>query len=444
VDWRKKYASKLMSAPDAVADIQSGQWLAVGMFDGVPVGVCNALTARAADLDEVKVFHFVSAYPWFSFNEGKSFRVYTPFTTNVDREQVKTGLVEYIPAAIWRSGRLPHGIGPFDYHLCVTSPPDDEGWCSFGGTVWMNPTFADHSKTIIAEIDETAIRTGGANRIHVDRIDRMVEQDPKIRDTIKNAMARAAVRKDEEVAQAEVICTLIAMELVRDGDTVQIGAGAISASLGPYLSHRKELGIHTELMAGGVAELVRQGVVTGQHKATHTGKVVATGIALVTPEELAFIDGNDTFELYDFTYTDDIDYMGKEPRLIAVNNAMEVDLTGQANSEAIGPWPFTGPGGQTAFVIAAAHSADGKSIIVCPSSFEKDGKRESRIVASLDPGSPVTAPRSAVDYVVTEYGIATLRGKTIRQRIGELIAVAHPDCQPQIKEDAQRLYGWSF
>jgi 4-hydroxybutyrate CoA-transferase len=272
----------------------------------------------------------------------------------------------------------------------------------------------------------------------------MVEQDPSIRDTIKNAMARASQRKDEEIAQAEIICTLVAMELVRDGDTVQIGAGAISASLGPYLSHRKELGIHTELMAGGIAELVQQGVVTGQHKATHPGKVVATGIALVTPDEMAFIDGNDTFELYDFTYTDDIDYMGKEPRLIAVNNAMEVDLTGQANSEAIGPWPFTGPGGQTAFVIAAAHSEDGKSVIVCPSSYVKDGHRHSRIVASLDPGSPVTAPRSAVDYVVTENGIATLRGKTLRQRIGELISVAHPDCQAQIKEDAQRLYGWSF
>ena len=189
---------------------------------------------------------------------------------------------------------------------------------------------------------------------------------------------------------------------------------------------------------------MKTGVVTGQHKTLHPGKVVATGLALLPRDEVDFVDGNDVFELYDFTYTDDIQVLAKEPRLVAVNNAMQVDLTGQVNGEAIGPWPYTGPGGQTAFAISAAHADQGRSIIVVPSSYEKDGERHSRLVASLAPAAPVTVPRSAVDYVVTEYGIATMRGKTIRQRIGELIAVAHPDCQSQLKDDANKIYGWSF
>ena len=201
-----------------------------------------------------------------------------------------------------------------------------------------------------------------------------------------------------------------------------------------------------------LAPLVQAEVVTGRRKTTHPGKVLATGIALIPREELDYIDGNPTFELYDFTYTDDIDLLCREERLVAVNNAMQVDLTGQVNGESIGPWPYTGPGGQTAFSLAAAHSAEGRSIIVMPSSYLRDasaglsagGERRSRIVAALDDGATVTVPRSAVDYVVTEWGIATMRGKTLRQRIGELLAIAHPDCQPDLKAEAKRLYGWSY
>jgi acyl-CoA hydrolase len=257
-------------------------------------------------------------------------------------------------------------------------------------------------------------------------------------------MGRAQERSEEEIAVAEVICTLVGMELVRDGDTVQIGTGAISAALAPYLTHCQDLGIHTELLPGGVTGLVEAEVVTGRRKSTHPGKVVATGIAIIPEEELAYIDGNPTFELYDFTYTDDISLLVREERLLAVNNAMEVDLTGQVNGEAAGLWPYTGPGGQTAFAIAAAHAPEGRSVIVLPSSYMHEGERRSRIVAALSEGAPVTVPRTAVDYVVTERGIATLRGKTLRQRIGELLAIAHPDCKAEVKDEAERLYGWSF
>ncbi|MGB2694387.1 MAG: acetyl-CoA hydrolase/transferase C-terminal domain-containing protein [Dehalococcoidia bacterium] len=457
MDWRKRYERKLMPAEEAVADVQSGQAVTVAMFDGMPIAVCNALSERAPELENVSVFHFVCAYPWFSFGEQRpdgpgrapvwgppAFRQITPFATNVDRAAVRDDKVDYLPAGLWRSGRLPYGVGPFDYHLCTVSPPDDDGWCSFGGSVWMNPTFAESSRVIVAEVDEYALRTGGANRIHIDRIDRLVAPDPEIRKKVRTAMSRAQVRNDEETAIAEVICTLVGLELVNDGDTVQIGTGAISAALAPYLHHRHDLGIHTELLPGGVTALVEAEVATGRNKQLHPGKVVATGIALIPQEELDYINNNPTFELYDFSYTDDINVLAQESRLVAVNNAMEVDLTGQVNGEAIGPWPYTGPGGQMAFSIAAALSEQGRSVIVLPSSYERDGERQSRIVVALAEGAPVTVPRSAVDYIVTEWGIATLRGKTLRQRIGELLAIAHPDCQPQLREDAKRLYGWSF
>ena len=444
MDWRKQYADKVFTPEDAVADVASGQSVTVGLLDGMPPSVCRALSERSGELEDVTVFHFVSTVPWASFNDGKAFKPVTPFVTNVDRQGVPDGVVDYLPTAMWRKGRLPYGVGPFDYHLCIVSPPDEDGWCSYGGSVWMNPTFAAHSDKVVAEVAEKAIRTAGANRIHVDRIARLVAADQTVGVKVRDAMRRAQGRTDEEIAQAEVICTLVGLELIEDGDTVQIGAGSISAALAPFLAHRQDLGIHTELLTGGITDLVQSGAVTGKQKTLHPGKVVATGLALLPQEEVDFIDGNDIFELYDFTYTDDIQVLAKEPRLVAVNNAMQVDLTGQVNSEAIGPWPYTGPGGQTAFAISAAHSDQGRSIIVVPSSYVKDGVRHSRLVASLDAAAAVTVPRSAVDYVVTEFGIATMRGKTIRQRIGELIAVAHPECQPRLKDDAKQLYGWSF
>ncbi len=450
MNWRKRYASKLMTAAEAVADVQSGQAITVALLDGMPPAICTSLSDRAPELENVSVFHFVGAFAWFNSDAERgperppAFRQITPFVTGVDRAAVREGKVEYLTSGLWRAGRLPHGVGPFDYHLCIVSPPDADGWCSFGSSVWLNPTYADNSRTIIAEVDERAIRTGGANRIHIDRIDRLVAGEQEVQGKVRAAMARALERSEEETAIAEVICTLVAMELVRDGDTVQIGTGAVSAALAPYLSHRHDLGIHTELLPGGIVDLINEGVVTGRRKTLHPGKVIATGVALIPREELERIDGHPDFELYDFTYTDDINVLAQEERLVAVNNAMQVDLTGQVNGESVGPWPYTGPGGQMAFSLAAHQAKDGRCIIVLPASYADKNERQSRIVASLDEGAPVTVPRSVVDYVVTEWGIANLRGKTLRERIGELIAIAHPDCQPQLREDAKRLYGWGF
>ena len=235
------------------------------------------------------------------------------------------------------------------------------------------------------------------------------------------------------------MCTLVATELVNDRDNVQIGIGTISSVMALYLGDKHDLGIQTELVTPGVADLVNQGVATGKYKNLHVGKVVGS-IIVVPQEELALIDGHSAFELYDFGYVDDVRVLVQHDNLVAINNALMVDLTGQVASETIGPRVLTGVGGQTAFSIAANYSKGGRSITVLPSSHIINGQRVSQIVPSLPEAAVVTVPRTLVDNVVTEHGIATLRGKSIRERIGELIAVAHPDFQAELKAEAKRLH----
>jgi 4-hydroxybutyrate CoA-transferase len=207
-----------------------------------------------------------------------------------------------------------------------------------------------------------------------------------------------------------------------------------------YLEHRNDLGIHTEVIPGGVARLVQKGVVTGKYKTVNPGKVVASAGIGVLPDEMAIIDGNPLFEFYDFTYTDDLRLLVNQRNYVAVNNALAVDLGGQACSESIGPYMYTGTGGQTVFMVTAAYCNPGKGVIVTPSSAIVKGCRLSRIVPMLEPGSVVTAQRAFVDYVVTEYGVAQLRGKSLRQRAAALIEIAHPDFREELRTEARRIY----
>jgi len=317
------------------------------------------------------------------------------------------------------------------------SPPDRQGYCSFGPGVWLSKRLAQGAKTVLAEVHENFIRTGGDNFIHVSEIDRFCEA------AIPTGTLPIPPRTDEETLVVEVACTLVASELVKDRDTVQMGVGTVSAALGLYLGEKHDLGVQTELITGGIADLVRDGVVTGKYKTLHREKVVGSALVALDEQEMRLIDGNPVFELYDFGYTDDLRLLVRQDNLVAVNNALLVDLTGQIASESIGHKIWTGVGGQTAFMIAAQYSRGGRSIIVLPSSHVIDGERVTRIVPLLPEGTLVTVPRTLVDYVVTEHGIASLRGKTVRERIGELIAVAHPDFRGELKAEAKRLYGIS-
>lgn len=436
MDWRSQIGDKLASPAEVVSDIKSGERVGVAPFTCTPFTLCGALYERRGELENVRVDHPAGLFSWVRPDEGDTFRVRDNYATPMNRDMVNSGRVDYLPIGRWREDELPLGFdGEGDAFLVPVSPPDRHGFCSFGPGVWSSRRTAQAAKIVIAEVHENFIRTGGENFIHISDIDRFCEA------TAPTGNLPIPPRTEEETFVTEVVGTLVASELVNDRDTVQIGVGTVSAAIGMYLGNKLDLGVQTELITGGIAQLVEDGVVTGKYKTLHREKIVGSALVALDEEEMRMIDGNPVFELYDFGYTDDIRMLIRQDNLIAMNNALFVDLTGQVASETIGTRAWTGVGGQTAFMIAAQYSRGGRSIIVLPSSHVINGERVTRIMPTLPLGAIVTVPRTLVDHVVTEHGIATLRGKTVRERIGELIGVAHPDFRGELKTEAKKLYG---
>jgi acyl-CoA hydrolase len=433
MDWRERCGNKLVSAQEAIKAVRNGDTVQVNWLHATPVTLSEALMARKDELRDVKVCTIGPIYNWDQPGADRAFTLQTPYLGVTTRPPMAQGRVEFIPVMYYRHKELPPGM-ECDVYLTPVSPPDKHGYCSFGTGLFMSKTMAAAARAVIAEVHEDYIRTGGENYIHVSEVAAFVEP------TAPPAALPATERNEEEVAATEVICTLVANELIHDGDTIQIGLGSVSSPLAMYLGNKNDLGIHTEVIPGGVARLVRDGVVTGKYKTVNPGKVVASGGIGVFPDELAIIDGNPNFEFYDFTYTDDLRLLVNQRNYVAVNNAMAVDLGGQACSESIGPFMYTGTGGQTIFTITAAYCNPGRAVIVTPSSSLVRGRRVSRIVPMLEPGSVITAQRAFVDFVVTEYGIASLRGKSLKQRAAALIEIAHPEFREELKREAKRIY----
>ncbi len=433
MDWRSRWAEKLVSPEDAVRIVKSGDRVFAGMFTGTPPTLCRALFERHDELRGVTIFHYIAPFVWATPEAADAFRVRTVFAGAADRQAVRDGRADYVPVANFRQSWIKETMGEVNVMLARTSPPDENGYMSFGSAVWIGRTVADIAARIICEVDETFIRTYGENFLHISEVDYLCEHDARDAGTVS-----VPARSEENANAAEVICTLVASELIRDGDTLQLGLGDVTTAMALYLDDKHDLGIQTELIPGGVIDLVKKGVVTGRKKEVAPGKVVGSAFAVLPPEELRYAHMNPAFELWDFCHTDDMRILVREEAFVAINNALQIDLTGQVTAETLNGEIYSGPGGQTTFAVAASVCEDGRSIIALPSSSTVNGIRHSRILPVLPPGSVVTTPRSFVDYVVTEYGIATLRGKTLRERAGELIAVAHPDFQPGLRAEAKR------
>jgi acyl-CoA hydrolase len=433
MDWRDRCGKKLVSAQEAVKSVQNGDTVQINWLHATPVTLSAALLARKEELRDVKLCVIGPLFDWNQPGAEKAFTLQTPYLGVTTRPPMAEGKVDFIPVAYYRYGELPPGMN-CDVYLTPVSPPDNHGYCSFGTGLFMSKSMAAAARVVIGEVHEDFIRTSGENYVHISEMTHLVEP------TTPSAALPATARNEEEVAATEVICTLVATELINDGDTVQIGLGSVSSPLGMYLGNKNDLGIHTEVIPGGVARLVKEGVITGKYKTLNPGKAVASAFVGVFPDELEIIDGNPQFELYDFTYTDDLRILVNQKNYVAVNNAMAVDLGGQSCSESIGPYMYTGTGGQTIFTVTAAYCNPGRSIIVTPSSALIKGRRVSRIVPMLEPGSVVTALRAFVDYVVTEYGIALLRGKSLKQRAAALIDIAHPEFREELRKEAKRIY----
>jgi 4-hydroxybutyrate CoA-transferase len=401
-----------------------------------PLALCRALAARADELRDVEIENSISTFiSWWQDDEPNSFDVRSFFLQASDRPAMRKGLLDYVIAPPTRSDESYWLDRQPDVFLVSISPPDDEGWCSFGMSVWGAPEVAREARACIGEVNERFIRTGGDNRVHVSRFDALVEV-PHVWKYL-----RRPPRTDEENEVTQVICSLVGSEIVHDGDTLQMGTGTVSAALAPFLSHRRDLGVHSELIFGGVPELVDAGVINGSRKTVHPGKVVGASFGPLSQEEFRKVDGDERYELYCMSHTNDIAVIAAHDNMCVVNNALMVDLTGQINGETIGPQIYSGTGGAFAFAVGAMHAKNGRSVTVLPSTSVVDGERRSRIVPMFPQGSAVTVPRGYADIIVTEYGIARLKHRTLRQRIEELIAIAHPDFRAEMRQDAQRLYG---
>lgn len=433
--WRDTYADKLVSASDAAAEIQPGQRIWTGMVNSVPLTFCRELHARREELADVVVYSHLTAFDWLANGGDKAFRPVTAFTTPVDRPHVNAGRADYQPMGNFHREHWLRFHSQMDVGVVPMSPPDENGYMSFGAGLWANKTMQKVCDRWFAEIDERAIRTGGDNYLHVSQVDLLFEHDNE------DDMALPIRPRDPEVeAAASVICTLVAEELVEDGDCLQIGIGDVSAALPVFLTNRQDLGIQTELFGGGIIDLIDQGIVTGARKTMGTGKAVGSGFAQVGPDELAKAHLHPQVELWDFCDTDDLRLLLRNDHYKTINNALQIDVTGQVTAETLGTTTFSGPGGQTVFAMAGSYSDGGASIIVLPSSSVVDGERVSRILPHLPAGAQVTVPRTFVDYVVTEQGVASLFGKTLRERIDELVSVAHPDVRSELRKAATKAW----
>ncbi len=319
-----------------------------------------------------------------------------------------------------------------DVCLLTLSPPNAQGFCSFGEQLWYSRAWVKRTPLVIAEINPLLIRTGGDNYVHISEIDYVVEQ-PEPTPPFRMS---PVVAPDEQEA-ADKIDALVA-SLVRDGDTIQIGLGSVSMAAGFYLREKNDLGVHSEIITSSMIDLYKRGVITGKRKTLHPEKLVATGM-FIGPEDYEFVDGNPVIELRDAFYTNSPVVIAQNHNQVAINNALAVDFTGQVTAEAFGPQMYTGVAGQLDFVLGAYLSPGGRSITVLPATAR--GGTVSRIVPMFPAGQIVSLPRTYIDYVVTEYGIAALAGKSERKRAEALIEIAHPKFREELRAAARKRFG---
>lgn len=432
-DWKQQLGTKLSTPAEAVSVVKDGDRVVIGMMHIAPLQLCRALAQRHQELRDVTVDASLSPFvKWWPHGDESGLTIETFFLLDQDRHLFHEGKMEYRIAPPYRDDISRWTKFPIDVFMTQVTPPDSDGWCSFGMSVWGARRAATEAKVVLAEINPKQVATGGDNRIHIDEIDHFVETAPEWR------LLRPPERNDEEAEIAQVICALVASELVHDGDTFQLGTGKVPAALSLFLGDKVDLGVHTELIFGGVPQLVEAGVITGKHKSVKPGLVVGSSFGQLTEEERQLVvDSSDVYELYEMAWTNDIATIAAHDNMVAVNNALLTDLTGQVTGETLGNRIYSGTGGGFAFPAGAMHAKNGRSVMVLPSTTLVGGERKSRIVGTLPPGTVVTVPRHYADYFVTEHGIASLRDKTLRERVNEMIGIAHPDFRAELSHEAQ-------
>ncbi len=434
MDWSSTYKSRVVTPQEAVQAIKSGDRIFLTGNVSVPQKVLSALVDYAPQLENVEICQAltVGSADYVSPAMEGHLRVNSIFISANIRKAVQEGRADFTPVLLSEFPLLfKHGLLPLDVAMIHVSPPDEHGFCSLGVEVGLTKTPAESAKIIIAEVNEQMPRTLGDSFIHVSRLNYIVPVDYPISELSMGDGGSSEV--------VEKIAGCIA-DLIPDGATMQLGIGAIPDAVLKYLFDKKDLGIHTELFSDGVIDLVNAGVLTNAQKTLHPGKIVA-GFMLGTKQLYDWADDNPLIELHRTEYVNDPFVIAQNERMVAINSAIEIDLTGQVCADSIGPKLYSGVGGQLDFVYGASRSKGGVPIIALPSTnVMRDGTVLSKITPLLKHGAGVVTTRNHVRFIVTEYGVADLYGKTIRDRATQLIGIAHPDFRDDLKKQAQELH----
>jgi 4-hydroxybutyrate CoA-transferase len=440
MDWRDDYKKKLVSADEAAKSIKSGDVIAIPV-DSYVKAMSQAIIRRRNELENVKILlrSADSALGWTSEDLKPSFIVISDTTYHAPSSTLSNKEIDFIPAL--SSLRFKGDGDPrrdylrkLDVALVVVSPPDNNGYCSYGPYLSNKKDYTMSAKRVIAEVSDISymmVKTFGDNFIHVSEIDYFVPHIPP----------QPAVRKPENMGKDEQAIADYVTSLIRDGDTIHVGFGLITSSI-PLLGdfHSKhDLGLHSTIMVHGIVNLIKDGVINGKRKNINRGKAVSVGMSPTYPEDLKFFDGNPMFETRMMSYVDRLQVIAANDNMVAINSILAIDLDGQIALDSIGRQSFMGSGGGADFLMGSMLSRGGASISVLRSTAGRG--TISRIVPTLEQGTIVTVPRSFADFVVTEYGIAKLFGKTNKERAQELIAIAHPNFRADLKKQAEKLFG---
>ncbi len=429
--WQTDSKARLSSAEEAVAILRSGQRVFLSGNASVPQKLLAALVKRADQLTDIEMVQVLTIGPAPHADPAMDghLRINTLFISDNVRQAVHEGRADFTPCflsqipLLMRDGQLTPEVA-----LIQVAPPDEHGFCSLGIEAGLVKAPAQMAKTVVAEINERMPRTLGDSFIHISKINYAIPVD--------YPLAELAMGEATELSKA--IGRHVA-DLIDDGSTLQLGIGAIPDGVLNFLQDKRDLGIHTELFSDGVMDLVQRGVINNERKTLHPGKIVA-GFLLGTQRLYDFVDDNPIIELHPTEYVNDPFVIAQNDKMVSINSAIELDLTGQVCADSIGPKFYSGVGGQVDFVYGAARSRGGKPIIALPSTATRSGgDHNRRIVAMHKPGAGVTTSRNHVHYVATEFGVAFLYGKTIRQRARALIEIAHPDFREGLEKQAREL-----
>ena len=425
--WQRDYQQKSTTAAEAVKFVKPGDRIVFSHACGEPRILPRELLKRVEELGDVQIIHQVPMGEalYCRPEYARCFRHIALFAGGPTREAIWEGRGDYLPRFNSEIPSLFESQWPIDVAMVTVSPPDRHGFCSLGISVDWTRKGVECAKVVIAEANKNMPRVHGDSFIHVSQMDHIVEVDVPLYELNKKKMTEVEERIGRNIA-----------ELIEDECCLQLGIGGIPDAVLANLTGFRDLGIHSEMIADGVMDLVEKGVITGAKKTLHKGKIVVSFL-MGSRDFYDWLDDNPMIEIHTVDYVNDPTVIARNKKMISINSALEVDLLGQVCADTMGPQQFSGVGGQVDFVRGAKASEGGKAIIALPSTAKEE---ISRIVPLFKPGAAVTTSRNDIDYVVTDYGIAALAGKTVRDRMKALINIAHPKFREELARKAFEIY----